>query len=143
MSILSRSRSACRHTISWIVSFDLSGRHRVDAKKGASIFAVPTTDEVIEASAAATTAYFGGLAGAPVVRQRADVDRPSAGAEKIRNEGANRHEESGRKRSPGVPLGNSSTYMSISSFKSSAIESGLPSASVQPTMCITGKKIFP
>src|SRR5262245_41047850 len=139
MSILSRSRSACRHTISWIVSFDLSGRHRVDAKKGASIFAVPTTDEVVEASAAATTAYFGGLAGAPVVRQRADVDRPSAGAEKIRNEGANRHEESGRKRSPaGAPLGNSSTYMSTSSFKSSAMGSGLPSTPVQPTMCITG-----
>jgi hypothetical protein len=49
-----------------------------------------------------------------------------------------------KERSPArVPAGQSETYMLISSFKSSAIESGLPSASVQPTMCITGKKIFP
>jgi len=100
---------------------------------------LPTADEVIEAGAAATTAYFGGLAGAPVVRQGANIDRAGAGAEKIRNEGANRHNGIRKERSPvGVPPGNSSTYMSIPSFKSSAMEIGLPSASVQPTMCITG-----
>jgi hypothetical protein len=33
--------------------------------------------------------------------------------------------------------------MSIPSFKSAATESGLPFASVQPTMCIIGKKILP
>src|SRR5262249_15835089 len=69
----------------------LSGRHRVDAKKGASIFAVPAIDEDIEASGAATTTYFGGLTGAPVVRQRANIDRSGAGAEKVRNEAANQY----------------------------------------------------
>ena len=97
-------------------------------------------DEVIEASAAAAPAYFGGLAGASVVRQRADVDRSAAGAEKVRDEGAGQHGGiiEGKKPRRECRRAIRGAYMSIPSFNSSAMEIGLPFASVQPTMCITG-----
>src|SRR5262249_6899576 len=127
------------------------GLERIDAKENAAIGFVPgVKHELVEASTAATPAYFRRSAAVAVVRQTAQIDAASAGGEKVGDKVGRLHGKHPQRRKghlPTRPLGihAASPLRSSgkSSLRSSVRDCGLPSVLVQLMTCITGKKIFP
>src|SRR5262249_34950794 len=123
----------------------------IDAKERAAIGLVPgVKHKLVKAGAPTAPAYLSGAAAVAVLGETAKIDAAGAGGGKVGDKVGGLHgkyPKSRRARLSTRPLGIHAAFPLRSSGRSSlrlsAKDCGLPSAPVQPTTCITGKKIFP